>query len=120
MQIQFHTLTRIHDGVRMSSANWPTFVVFGTLYNTRPSLTIGSNIHSKFHTQILIYCLLIIRTEDGSPRRTGAEDIAKTIRLATYNIRNGRNGGLEAALRAMAQANVDLGVFQETKLTEGI
>ena len=60
-----------------------------------------------------------LRTEDGSPRRTGTEDAAKTIRLATYNIRNGRNGGLEAALRAMAQANVDLGVFQETKLTEG-
>ncbi len=42
------------------------------------------------------------------------------IRLVTYNIRSGRSGGLEAALRAMAQANVDLGVFQETKLTDDI
>eukprot|EP00978_Attheya_sp_CCMP212_P033499 scaffold135307_cov66-Attheya_sp.AAC.1 len=43
-----------------------------------------------------------------------------TIRLVSYtNIRNGRAGRFEAALRAMAQANVDLGVFQETKLTDG-
>ena len=62
-----------------------------------------------------------MRTEDGSPRGTGAEDTAvKAIRLVSYNIRNGRNGGLEAALRAMAQANVDLGVLQETKkVTDG-
>eukprot|EP00978_Attheya_sp_CCMP212_P036150 scaffold161999_cov90-Attheya_sp.AAC.1 len=40
---------------------------------------------------------------------------ATTIRLVSYNIRNGRAGRLEAALRV--QANVDLGVFQETKLT---
>ena len=44
---------------------------------------------------------------------TGAEENASTICFVSY-IRNGRNGGLEAALRAMAQANVDLGVFQET------
>ena len=31
-----------------------------------------------------------------------------------------RNGGLESALRGMAQANIDLGVFQETKCTDGI
>jgi hypothetical protein len=45
---------------------------------------------------------------------------ATTIRLVSYNIRNARAGRLEVALRAMAQANVDLGVFQETKLTDGI
>ena len=57
-----------------------------------------------------------MRTEEGSPRGTGTEDAAaKAIRLVSYNIRNGRNGGLEAALRAVAQANVDLGVLQETK-----
>ena len=33
------------------------------------------------------------------------------IKFGTYNIRNGRNGGLESALRGMAQANIDLGVF---------
>ena len=42
------------------------------------------------------------------------------IILGTYNIRNGRNGGLESALRGMSQANMDLGIFQETKCTDGI
>ena len=37
-----------------------------------------------------------------------------------YTIRNGRNGGLESALRGMSQANMDLGVFQETNLTKRI
>ena len=32
----------------------------------------------------------------------------------------GRKGGLEAALRGMSQANMDLGILQETKLTDGI
>ena len=42
------------------------------------------------------------------------------IKFGTYNIRNGRNGGLEAALRGMDQANMDLGVMQETNITDGI
>ena len=42
------------------------------------------------------------------------------IRFGTYNIRNGRNIGLESTLRGMVQENVDVGVFQDTKLTEGI
>ena len=42
------------------------------------------------------------------------------ITFGTYNIRNGRNGGLKSALRGVAQANIDLGVFQETKCTDGI
>ena len=42
------------------------------------------------------------------------------IRFSTYNIRNRRNSGLEAALRGMSQANMDLGISQETKLTDGI
>ena len=42
------------------------------------------------------------------------------IRFGTYNIRNGHNGGLEAALRGMSQANMDRGILQETKLTDGI
>ena len=42
------------------------------------------------------------------------------IRFGTYNIRNGWNGDLELALRGMIQANVDVGVFQDNKLTEGI
>ena len=42
------------------------------------------------------------------------------IRFVTYNIRNGRNRGLESALRGVSQANMDLGIFQETKVTDGI
>ena len=42
------------------------------------------------------------------------------IRFGTYNIRNRRNGGLESALRGIYQANMDLGIFQETKCTDGI
>ena len=43
-----------------------------------------------------------------------------SIRFGTYNIRNGRNCGLETALRGMSQANMDLGIFQEMKLTDRI
>ena len=42
------------------------------------------------------------------------------ISFGTYNICNGRNGGLKSALRGMSQANMDLGIFQETKFTDGI
>ena len=43
-----------------------------------------------------------------------------SIRFVTYNIRNGRNGGLESALQGMDQANMDLGIFQENKYTDSI
>ena len=42
------------------------------------------------------------------------------IKFGTYNIRNGSNGGLEAALRGMALSNMDLGVPQETMCTDGV
>ena len=42
------------------------------------------------------------------------------IKSGTYNIRNGPNGGLEAALRGMEQANLDMGILQETKITNGV
>ena len=42
------------------------------------------------------------------------------IRFGTYNIRNGRNGGLESELLGIIQANMDLGIFHETKVTDGI
>ena len=42
------------------------------------------------------------------------------ISFDTYNICNERNGGLESALRVVSQSNMDLGIFQETKLTDGI
>ena len=53
--------------------------------------------------------------------RTGRPTSGKVpIRFGTYNIRNGRNGGLEAALRGVSQADMDLVILQETKLTNGI
>ena len=55
-------------------------------------------------------CWWVTRHSNGSA--TGKE---VPIRFGTYNIRNGRNGGLESALRGMSQANMDLGIFQETK-----
>ena len=42
------------------------------------------------------------------------------IKFGTYNIRNIQKGGLEMALRGMSQANMDLVILQETKLTDGI
>ena len=42
------------------------------------------------------------------------------ISLATIKIRLGRAGGLEAALRALRQGNVDVGILQKTKMADGI
>ena len=42
------------------------------------------------------------------------------IRFGTYNIRNGRNGGLESEFIGISQANMDLGLFQETNLTNSV
>ncbi len=39
-------------------------------------------------------------------------DGSGSIAVASYNIRNGRNGGLESALRAMEAMGVDIGIFQ--------
>jgi exonuclease III len=41
----------------------------------------------------------------------------KQIRIATYNIRNGRKGKLEGALRALEKMNIDIGILRETKIT---
>ena len=57
----------------------------------------------------------------GTRRRTRSSTGDEVpIRFGTYNIWNRRNGGLESALRGMAQANMDLVIFQEKKCTEGI
>ena len=45
---------------------------------------------------------------------------AVPIRFGTHNIRNCLNGGMESAVRGMSQAIMDLGIFQETKVTDGI
>ena len=57
----------------------------------------------------------------GAFKRTrGSTKEEVPIRFNTYNIRNRRNGGLESVLRGMSQANMDLGIFQEKKCTDGI
>ena len=54
-------------------------------------------------------------------RSTGRPTSGKVpIRFGTYNICNGRNGGLEVALRGMSQDNMDLGILQEKKLANGV
>ena len=57
-----------------------------------------------------------IRTQDSR----GWKVLEEGIRIASLNIRPGRAGGLEAALRALQQRNVDVGVLQETKIPKGI
>jgi hypothetical protein len=39
------------------------------------------------------------------------------IKLATYNIQDGRNSNLEACLRACEQMRIDIGVLTETRLS---
>ena len=47
-------------------------------------------------------------------------DGKNVIIFGTYNIQNGRNGGIEYALKVMEQSNVDLGAFQDTKVDNGV
>ena len=42
------------------------------------------------------------------------------IRFGTYNIWIGRNGGITSSLRGMAQSNLYLVLFQETKITNRV
>ena len=51
--------------------------------------------------------------------RKGPEE-RKGIRIASLNIRSGRVGGMEEALRDFHQGNVNVGVLQEAKLTRRI
>jgi hypothetical protein len=44
-------------------------------------------------------------------------DGSGSIVVALWNIRNGCNGELESALRAMEAMDVDLGILMETKVT---
>ena len=42
------------------------------------------------------------------------------IRFGSYNICNFQNGGIKYALQGMSQANLQLGIFQEMKVTRVI
>ena len=45
-------------------------------------------------------------------RNRGSMEEEVPIKFGTYNIWNGRNGGLETALRGMEKANLDMGILQ--------
>ena len=45
---------------------------------------------------------------------------ASAISITSLNIRLGRAGRLEAALRALKQGNINVGILKETKITKGI
>ncbi len=47
-------------------------------------------------------------------------DGSGSIVVASWNIRNGRNGRLESALRAIEAMGVDIGILLETKVTGGV
>ena len=49
-----------------------------------------------------------------------SQEAVRLIRFRRYNIWNVRNGGIESTLQGMLQENLDLGVFQETKVTKGM
>ena len=50
----------------------------------------------------------------------GSTQGREPIRFRNYNIRNDRNIRLELALQGMSQENMEMGIFQETKLTGGV
>ena len=54
------------------------------------------------------------------PSQSDGSRTKPTFSVATWNIRSGRNGGLESACRALESLNVDIAFLQETKLTNGI
>ena len=63
---------------------------------------------------------MVVSTRGGWGKGQRVAWLTCLFRFGTYNIRNGQNGGLKSALRGMPQANMDLGEFQESKLTKRI
>ena len=71
--------------------------------------------------------LAIHPSTDGETATTGSlteassrTDDSGDITIATWNIRNGRNGGMESACRALDKSGINIAVFQETKLTNDV
>ena len=53
-------------------------------------------------------------------RRGEAVKKVEFVRFRTYSIQNGRNGGLESALRGMDQSHVGLGLLQDINIIYGV
>ena len=54
---------------------------------------------------------------ETASRLPSRADGSGSITVPLWNIRNGRNGGLESALRAMEAMGIDIGILLETKVT---
>ena len=60
-------------------------------------------------------------TGDPTGRDWGVrQEVVRPIHFGVYNIWNVCNGWLDSTLQVMSQANVDLGLFQENKVTKRI
>ena len=59
----------------------------------------------------------VIVAAEGAPSQA---DGSRTFSITTWNIRCGRDGGLESALRALESLGVDIAMLTEAKLTGGI
>jgi hypothetical protein len=55
-----------------------------------------------------------------APDAQSRADCCESFAVALFNIRSGRNGGLESALRAMAAMDINFEILMETKITGGI
>jgi exonuclease III len=60
---------------------------------------------------------MVIKTRSREKKRR-EENEQLRIHISTYNIRNGRQGNLKSALRALQFMNVDLDILQETKISD--
>ncbi len=58
----------------------------------------------------------VVSCPHGSSPRPGESG---TVAIATWNIRSGRGGGLEAACRALDQMGVGAAIITETKVMAG-
>jgi hypothetical protein len=58
----------------------------------------------------------MVAVTGSSPSRP---DGSGSVSFASFNIRSGRNGGLEGALRAMDQMGVDIGFLFGNKIDWG-
>ena len=56
----------------------------------------------------------------GSDRRLYQNESVRDAIFGTYNIQNVRNRELESVFHGMSQGNVNIAVFQETKVAGGV